>query len=33
MVHVHRIRDNLPSPTMMCLYLSGVVGSLEYASI
>ena len=32
-VHVHRARDHRPSPTIKCLYLSGVVGTLECASI
>ena len=32
-VHVHGARDHLPSPTIKCLYLSGVVGTLECASI
>ena len=33
MVLVHRARDYLASPTIKCLYLSGVVGTLECASI
>jgi hypothetical protein len=33
MVLVHRARDYLPSPTIKCLYLSGVVVTLECAII
>jgi hypothetical protein len=33
MVLVYPARDHLPGPTCKCLYLSGVVGTLECASV
>ena len=33
MVLVYPARDHLPGPTIKCLYLSGVVGTLECAIV